>query len=634
MNYGFVKVGTAVTDITVADCRSNTDKIIAAMTEAEDRGVKLLCFPELGVTGYTCGDLFHQTVLLAAAERSVCEVAEASQGRDIVIVIGFPLRHRGKIYNCAAVIFNGDILGIVPKTHVPNYSEFYEGRYFTPAPAGNTMTVINGREVPFGSRLLFECANIPALTVAVEICEDLWVPDNPSVSHVKNGANVILNLSAGNETVGKAEYRRSLVSIQSAKLSCAYIYAGAGEGESTQDMVFSGHSIICEKGRVLAESTLFENSMQTADIDLERLVKERKRMNTSGSTLDDGYRLISFEYASTDNRFERAIGKYPFIPEAPERRAEVCREILTIQAVGLKKRLEHTRAKAAVIGVSGGLDSTLALLAAVKAFDMCSRSRRDIIAVTMPCFGTTQRTKTNAEMLCEQLGVTLRTVDISEAVRVHFRDIGQDENNYDVTFENAQARERTQVLMDIANQTGGLVIGTGDLSELALGWATYNGDHMSMYGVNASIPKTLIRHIVKFAADTAGEEGLRETLQNILDTPVSPELLPPENGDISQKTESIVGPYDLHDFFLYYMVRFGFAPQKILFMAEKAFDGMFEPELISSWLKIFMRRFFSQQFKRSCLPDGPKVGTVSLSPRGDWRMPSDAVAAEWLAELE
>ncbi|MDD6189016.1 MAG: NAD(+) synthase [Clostridiales bacterium] len=633
MNYGFVKVGTAVTEVTVADCKDNTKRIIAAINEASEKGVKVLCFPELSVTGYTCGDLFYQTVLLKAAERSVLEVAEASRSKDILVAIGFPYLYSGKIYNCAAVVFNGEILGIIPKTHVPNYAEFYEGRYFTPALERNMTATIGGREVPFGCKLLFSCSNIPGLVIGVEICEDLWVADNPSVVHAKNGANVIINLSAGDETIGKAAYRRSLVSVQSAKLSCAYIYAGAGEGESTQDMVFSGHSIICENGRVLAESKLFENSQQSADIDVERLIYERARANTSYSEPDAEYKLISFTFASTDNKFDRTIDKYPFVPQAEEKREEVCNEILTMQAIGLKKRLEHTHTKTAVIGVSGGLDSTLALLVAVKAFDMCKRSRKDIVAVTMPCFGTTARTKSNAEMLCEHLGVTLRTVNISEAVKVHFRDIGQAEDNYDVTFENAQARERTQVLMDISNQTGGMVIGTGDLSELALGWATYNGDHMSMYGVNASIPKTLIRHIVKFAADTAGEEGLAETLQNILDTPVSPELLPPDNGDISQKTENIVGPYDLHDFFLYYLVRFGFSPKKILFMAEKAFADMFEPDVIKAWLKIFIRRFFAQQFKRSCLPDGPKVGSVTLSPRGDWRMPSDAASEEWLAEI-
>ncbi|MBR6654429.1 MAG: NAD(+) synthase [Oscillospiraceae bacterium] len=624
MNYGFVKVGTAVTDITVADCKNNTQRIIETMNNAAERGVKVLCFPELCVTGSTCADLFYHTTLLNAAQRSVFEITEATCGKDILIAVGFPMQQGSKLYNCAAVIYEGEILGIVPQTHT--------NKYFAPAPDCSTKIVFGGREVPFGSNLIFSCDNIPNLAICVEIYEDLWAAENPSVSHAANGATIILNLAAGGETIGKADYRRSLVSVQSAKLSCAYIYAGAGEGESTQDMVFAGHSVICEKGRVLAESKLFENTLLTTDIDLDRLMYDRKKSNNAFA--DDYYKAIAFSYKSTDNKLERKIAQYPFIPDCIQRRNEVCEEALTIQAMGLKKRIEHTKAKSAVIGVSGGLDSTLAILVAAKAFDLCNRSRKDIIAVTMPCFGTTARTKSNAEKLCESLGVTLRTVDISDAVKVHFRDIGQAEDNYDVTFENAQARERTQVIMDIANQTGGFVIGTGDLSELALGWATYNGDHMSMYGVNASIPKTLIRHIVKYAADNAREEGLSEILQSILDTPVSPELLPPENGDISQKTESIVGPYDLHDFFLYYIVRYGFSPAKILYLAAYAFDGVFEYDVIKSWLKIFVRRFFTQQFKRSCLPDGPAIGTVSLSPRGAWSMPSDAIAAEWLAELD
>lgn len=624
MNFGFVKVGTAVPDIIVADCKNNTQRIIEAVNEAAARGVKVLCFPELCVTGSTCADLFYHTTLLNAAKRSVLEITNASCGKDMLVAVGFPLQHCGKLYNCAAVIYDGKMLGIVPQTHT--------GKYFAPAPEHNAEISFGDREVPFGSKLIFHCQNIPDLAVSVEIGKDLWSAESPSEKHTAAGAMVILNLAAGGEIIGKADYRRSLISVQSAKLSCAYIYAGAGEGESTQDMVFAGHSIICEKGRILAESKLFENSMQTTDIDLERLVYDRSK--SGYSSICDEYDIVSFSFASTDNKLKRKIAQYPFVPDCLQRRNAVCEEALTIQAMGLKKRIEHTKAKSAVIGVSGGLDSTLAILVAVKAFDMCNRSRKDIVAVTMPCFGTTARTKSNAEKLCESLGVTLRTVDISEAVKVHFKDIGQAEDNYDVTFENAQARERTQVLMDISNQTGGFVIGTGDLSELALGWATYNGDHMSMYGVNASIPKTLIRHIVKYAADTAREEGLGEILHSILDTPVSPELLPPENGDISQKTENIVGPYDLHDFFLYYIVRYGFSPAKVLHLAAHAFDGVFEYDVIKSWLKIFIRRFFAQQFKRSCLPDGPKIGTVSLSPRGDWSMPSDAIAAEWLAELE
>ena len=630
MNFGFIKAATYVIDTSVADCKNNTINIIEAVNEAVGRGVKILCFPELCITGYTCGDLFRQSTLIDAAKRSLIEIADASRGKDVLFAVGVPIAISGSLYNCAAIIFDGEILGIVPQTNIENE---YINRYFTDAPEVNSSVIINGREVPFGKNLIFNCTNFDNLAVAVEISEDLWAAKNPSQQHAANGATIILNLAAGSELIGRAAYRRSLVSVQSAKLSCAYIYAGAGEGESTQDNVYAGHSIICEKGKVLAESKLFENSMICADIDIERIIYDRTKLNGKSSYCAE-YANVPFAYTSTDNNLERKLPQYPFIPECAERRHEVCSEALTIQAMGLKKRIEHTKAKSIVIGVSGGLDSTLAILVAAKAIDMCHRPRTDIVAVTMPCFGTTARTKSNAEKLCDCLGTTLRTVDITEAVKVHFRDIGQAENNYDVTFENAQARERTQVLMDISNQTGGFVLGTGDLSELALGWATYNGDHMSMYGVNASIPKTLIRHIVKFAADQAGEGELAEILNNILDTPVSPELLPPENGDISQKTESIVGPYDLHDFFIYYIVRYGFSPAKILYMAEHAFEGVFETDIIKSWLKIFIRRFFAQQFKRSCLPDGPAIGSVSLSPRGSWHMPSDAIAREWLAELE
>ena len=629
MNFGFIKVGTYTTDISVADCKSNTDRIIAAVNEAAGRGVKILSFPELCITGYTCGDLFRQATLIEAAKRSLSELAEASRGIDVLFAVGLPVSHCGRLYNCAAVIYSGEVLGILPQTNTENE---YINRYFSAAPAVNGSVILGEKEIPFGKNLIFNCSNFTNLAISVEICEDLWSAQNPSQVHTANGATVIINLAAGGELIGKASYRRSLVSVQSAKLSCAYIYAGAGEGESTQDNVFAGHSIICENGKILAESKLFENTMICADIDLERICYNRSKVCAALDASAD-YKYVPFVFASTDNALERTIPQYPFVPECIDRRNEVCSEALDIQAMGLKKRIEHTKAKSIVIGVSGGLDSTLAILVAAKAMDMCKRPRTDIVAVTMPCFGTTARTKSNAEKLCQCLGVTLRTVDITEAVKVHFKDIGQAENNYDVTFENAQARERTQVLMDISNQTGGFVLGTGDLSELALGWATYNGDHMSMYGVNASIPKTLIRHIVKFTADMAGEGELAVILNNILDTPVSPELLPPENGDISQKTESIVGPYDLHDFFLFYIVRYGFSPAKILYMAEYAFKGVFEPDVIKSWLKIFIRRFFAQQFKRSCLPDGPAIGSVSLSPRGSWQMPSDAIAAEWLAEI-
>lgn len=628
MNYGFIKVGTYITDIAIADCKSNTERIIAAISEAASRGVKVLCFPELCITGYTCGDLFRQSVLLDAAKRSLLEITEASVGIDMLFAVGLPMQFKGKLYNCAAVIYSGRLLGIVPQT----YTDIeYRGRYFAAAPTENSSIVINGKEVPFGSNLIFNCENIENLTIAIEISTDLWASQNPSQQHTANGANVILNLAAGEEIIGKAAYRRSLVTVQSVKMSCAYVYASAGTGESTQDNVFAGHSLICENGRLLAESKLFENTMLYTDIDVDRISANFKKIPTFHTSYD--YTYIPFEFYSVDNRLDRIIPQYPFVPDCIDSRNKVCTEALEIQAIGLKKRIEHTKAKSVVVGISGGLDSTLAILAAAKAIDMCNRPRTDIIAVTMPCFGTTARTKSNAEKLCESLGVTLRIVDISEAVKVHFRDIEQAEDNYDVTFENAQARERTQVLMDISNQTGGFVLGTGDLSELALGWATYNGDHMSMYGVNASIPKTLIRHMVSFIADAAGEGELSKILNDILDTPVSPELLPPENGDIAQRTEKIVGPYDLHDFFLFYVVRYGFSPRKILYMAQHAFKGTFEADVIKYWLKIFIRRFFSQQFKRSCLPDGPAIGSVSLSPRGSWHMPSDALADEWLSEI-
>ena len=630
MNFGFIKVGTYVTDITVADCRRNTNRVIAAVDEAVSRGVKILCFPELCITGYTCGDLFRQSVLIDACKRSLMEIAGASIGKDILFTVGLPMQIQGRLYNCAAVIYSGKILGIVPQTCTETD---YRGRYFTSAPAESGSVVLDGYEIPFGRNLIFRCENIENLALAVEISTDLWAAQNPSQQHTANGATVILNLAAGAEIIGKAEYRRSLVTVQSAKLACAYVYAAAGAGESTQDNVFAGHSMICENGWLLVESKLFENTMLCADIDIERLANNRLNISAAPNKGCD-YKYISFGFKSINNCLERVIPQYPFVPDCINRRNEVCAEALEIQAIGLKKRIEHTKAKSVVIGISGGLDSTLAILAATKAIDMCNRPRTDIVAVTMPCFGTTERTKSNAEKLCECLGVTLRIVDISEAVRVHFRDIGQAEKNYDVTFENAQARERTQVLMDISNQTGGFVLGTGDLSELALGWATYNGDHMSMYGINASIPKTLIRHMVRFIADAAGEGELSQILIDILDTPVSPELLPPENGDIAQRTENIVGPYVLHDFFLFYVVRYGFSPRKILYMAQHAFKGTFEADVIKYWLKVFIRRFFSQQFKRSCLPDGPAIGSVSLSPRGSWHMPSDALADEWLTEIE
>ncbi|MBC8536535.1 NAD(+) synthase [Feifania hominis] len=634
MKHGFVKVAAGTPAVTVADCAANAERIAALMERAAADGVRLLALPELCLTGYTCADLFLQESLLGACERQLLRLAQASAGLPLITVVGAPLLWRGKLYNCAAVLYGGEILGVVPKSHLPNYGEFYERRHFTPAPDAVSAIRLGGRDCPFGANLLFRCAELPEFCFGVELCEDLWVPNPPSARQAEAGASVIVNCSASDETVGKAAYRRQLVKSQSARLVCAYLYADAGEGESTTDLVFSGHDIIAENGAILAEAAPFEQGYCVSEIDVMRLAGERRRMTTFAAGSEDGGRVVSFSMEPTDTALTRPVSKTPFLPEGEAERAERCREILSMQAHALKKRLDHTRAKSAVIGISGGLDSCLALLVSVRAMDLLGRPRADVLAVTMPCFGTTGRTRDNAVELCRRLGVSLREIDIKTSVYRHFEDIGHDLTKLDVTYENAQARERTQVLMDLANQTSGLVIGTGDLSELALGWATYNGDHMSMYGVNASIPKTLVRHMVATFALDADDEGLRAVLDDILDTPVSPELLPAADGEISQKTEHLVGPYELHDFFLYYAVRWGFSPRKVLRLAEYAFAGSYAADEILSWLRVFYRRFFAQQFKRSCLPDGPKVGSVALSPRGDWRMPSDASAALWLSELD
>lgn len=635
MKHGFIKAAAATCEIRVADCAFNADSIQTAMQEACTGGAKLLVFPELCITGYTCGDLFLQQPLLETAERALLQVAEASRGMSMLCVVGLPLAYRSKLYNCAAVLCGGEILGIVPKSNIPNYSEFYEQRHFTSAPAENGEIVIQGRRIPFGTKLVFACESAADFVLGVEICEDLWVPHPPSATHVLAGATVIANLSASDEVIGKADYRRMLVSSQSARLICGYVYADAGYGESTSDLVFSGHDLICENGTILKESKLFGTGVHFSEIDVQKLASERRRTTTFPAGAAEGYQVVPFDLDLQETKLTRPVARRPFVPDNAASRAQRCEEILAIQCEGLKKRIVHTGCKTIVVGISGGLDSCLALLVMERAMKQLGRPMEDIIAVTMPCFGTTKRTRSNAELLCEALGVTLRTIDIADAVKQHFKDIGQKEDCYDVVYENAQARERTQILMDVANQNGGLVIGTGDLSELALGWATYNGDHMSMYGVNASVPKTLVRHIVRYAADTAESKTLKNALCDILDTPVSPELLPAQqDGTISQKTEDIVGPYDLHDFFLYYMVRFGFSPEKIFRLCEYAFAEEFDRETILRWMKVFYRRFFSQQFKRSCLPDGPKVGTVTLSPRGDWRMPSDACAKIWLDESE
>ena len=632
MKDGFLKVACATPAIRVADTDYNAGQITDLIGRAAEAGAKLVLFPELCVTGYTCGDLFLQRTLKDGALDALHRIAEATGGSGLVAVVGCPLEVQDKLYNCAAVLSGGRVLGVVPKTFVPNYGEFYELRHFSPAPAETGVIRLWGQEVPFGTRLLFRQEEMPEFTLAAEICEDVWVPCPPSTDHCRAGATVIVNPSASDEIIGKSDYRRSLMRSQSARLLCGYLYADCGEGESTTDLVFAGHNLIAENGSILAESGLFTTGLTVTELDLQRLKQERARQNTFSPSCG-GYTVVPFSLPVEETRLTRPVAKSPFVPAEGKDLGERCETILSLQAAGLKKRLAHTGCKTAVLGISGGLDSTLALLVAVRAMDALGRSRKDIVAVTMPCFGTTARTKSNAMTLAEQLGVTLQSVDIADAVRIHFGDIGQREDVHDVTFENAQARERTQVLMDLANRLGGLVIGTGDLSELALGFATYNGDHMSMYGVNASVPKTLVRHLTRYEAERLGGQA-RDTLLDILDTPVSPELLPLVDGEVVQKTEDIVGPYELHDFFLYYMLRFGFSPKKIYRLAKYAFQGEYEDGVILHWLKMFYRRFFSQQFKRSCLPDGPKVGTVALSPRGDWRMPSDACAALWLNELE
>lgn len=647
MKFGYVKVCAATPDIRVADVAYNTENIIKAIKESTANGSQLTVFPELCVCGYTCGDLFNQPALLNAVEHALCEIAETTKDNRNFVFVGGPLRFRGRLFNCAVAIRGGKIISAIPKTYIPNYGEFYEKRYFSSFTDDlekidecNKIIDICGKTVIFAKNMLFfEDTEGSGLKIGVEICEDLWAPESPSIRQVKAGANIIVNLSASNETVGKAEYRRDLVKMQSAKLVCGYVYSDAGKGESTTDTVFAGHNLICENGEVLAESNLFENGLLYGEIDVQRLEYERSRMSSSffGGDYND-YLIDWFNWYDTDTKpfsdnieLIRKYPRYPFVPEKGlTERSEL---ILTIQSKGLEKRFEHTHSKTAVIGVSGGLDSALALLVTVRAFKSLGKDLKNIIAVSMPAFGTTSRTKSNSQNLCEALGVTFKTIPVGETVVEHFKDIGHDPNDINVTYENAQARMRTMVLMDIANDNGGLVIGTGDLSELALGWATYNGDHMSMYGVNAGVPKTLVKHLVAYEAEKLGGE-IEKTLTSILNTEISPELLPPDkNGNIAQKTEDLVGPYELHDFFLYYFVRCGFAPDKLLYVASQTFKGVYDTETIKKWLKKFIERFFAQQFKRSCMPDGVKVGSVALSPRGDWRMPSDAVSNLWLKNL-
>ena len=638
MRDGFIKVAAGTPEIRVADCTYNAQQCLTLMRQAAEQGVKVLCLPELCLTGYTCGDLFLQESLLQGAEDALAHIIRETKDLDLVTALGVPVRYHGKLFNCAAVLCRGALLGLVPKLNLPNYTEFYEGRWFTSGRAllGSDFCIpFAGQEnVEFSPGLIFRCADLPQLCIGVEICEDLWVADTPSTRLAQGGATLILNPSASDETVCKDDYRRTLLSATSGRLVCGYVYADAGWGESSTDLIYAGHSLIAENGTILAQRR-FETGLTVTELDLEKLCHERQRMSTFPADAPDLFPQY-FRLNVAETTLTRPVAKNPFVPADHGDRAARCQEILTLSALGLKKRLAHTGARTAVVGLSGGLDSTLALLITARAMAMLDRPMTDILAVTMPCFGTTSRTKSNAEILAERIGTTFDTVDIGDAVKVHFRDIGQSMDDLSVTFENGQARERTQVLMDLANRTGGMVIGTGDLSELALGWATYNGDHMSMYAVNAGIPKTLVRHLVAYVADEAEtrDPKLSAVLRDILDTPVSPELLPPKDGEIAQRTEELVGPYELHDFFLYYAVRWGFTPGKIYRLAQYALGDTYDNATLLRWLDNFYRRFFAQQFKRSCLPDGPKVGSVTLSPRGDWRMPSDACATLWRAQLE
>ena len=637
MNYGFVKVASAVPSVKVADCRYNILQIESLIAQAEGKGIEVICFPELSITAYTCGDLFSQQLLLDEAEMALISLLDFTRSLNIISIVGFPLPYRGTLLNCAAVIQKGKILGLVPKTYLPNYKEFYEQRWFTSGTTFPDSSVkICGQQVPLGNNLIFQSSNF---SFGVEICEDVWAPIPPSSIAALRGAEIIFNLSADNEGIGKHQYLKSLLAQQSARCLSGYVFSGCGFGESSQDLVFAGKAFIYENGSLLCEGERFSLKEQliTSEIDVERLRMERQ-VNTTFAANMNQCDLSQVRYIDTELivpkefKLSRTFDPSPFVPKG-EALNERCKEIFAIQTQGLAKRLVHTHAQNVIVGISGGLDSTLALLVCVKTFDLLGLSRKNIIGITMPGFGTTGRTYNNAINLMKELGITIREISIKEACLQHFKDLDIDPNVHDVTYENSQARERTQILMDAANQSNGLVIGTGDLSELALGWATYNGDHMSMYGVNASIPKTLVRHLVHWVAMQEMDDTCRETLLDIIDTPISPELIPAdENGEIQQKTEDLVGPYELHDFYLYYTLRFGFRPAKIYMIAQEAFKDSYTDEVIKKWLTIFFRRFFAQQFKRSCLPDGPKVGSCSLSPRGDWRMPSDASSASWLEE--
>ena len=637
-NFGFLKVAAAIPHVRVGDCDYNTERMAALADEAARRGVEIVVFPELGVTGYTCGDLLLHPALLDDADQALEELVRSTRKLPLVAIVGAPLRHGETLYNCAVVFTQGRILGVVPKTYIPGYSEFYEPRWFASgAGISEEQIDVAGQQADFGTDLTFA---VNGAEFGIELCEDLWTPVPPSSHTAQNGARVIFNLSASPEAVGKHDYLRQLVAQQSGRTISAYVYCSAGFGESSTDLVFAGNALIAENGVILREGERFslDEQLITADVDLERLAFERRR-NTSfrlnESDMENTVIEMEIPEGMRPDRIDRDIDPMPFVPHEEGRRNERCEEIFQIQSHGLARRLAHTRCSKAVIGISGGLDSTLALLVTARTFDKLGLDRRGIIGITMPGFGTTDRTYRNALELMRELGVTQREIPIREACMQHFRDIGLDPADRSAAYENAQARERTQILMDVANMEGGLVVGTGDLSELALGWATYNGDQMSMYGVNASVPKTLVRHLVRWVADTERDEATRSTLLDIVATPVSPELLPADaDGQIAQKTEDLVGPYELHDFFLYHFLRAGYGPAKIHRLAEQAFDGRFDAETIRHWLEVFVRRFFTQQFKRSAMPDGPKVGSVALSPRGDWRMPSDATAAAWMRELE
>jgi NAD+ synthase (glutamine-hydrolysing) len=638
-NYGYIRVGSACPNIKVADVPYNEKEILKLLDEALNKNISVLIFPELCITGYTCADLFFQTTLLRETLESIENIRLSSMTKSIFFVIGAPIAYNGQLFNCSVIIHGGKILGIVPKTYLPNYNEFYEQRWFSSAKTIPADTIqINGETIPFGTDLLFTHKTFPLVKIGIEVCEDLWSAIPPSSYAALSGATLILNGSASNEVVGKSSYRKKLIEQQSARTVTAYAYASSGYGESTTDVVFGGHCLIYENGRFLKESERFilDSSLIYEDIDFEMLTNERMKKNAFFDTdLIQSYREIVFQPKDKEFTLDREIYPYPFVPKDPTQRNLHCEEIFSIQTLGLAKRLDHIGAKKVVLGISGGLDSTLALLVCVKTFDLLHIQRENIIGVTMPGFGTTDRTYNNAISLMKELGITSQEISIKEASLLHFQDIGHDPSIHDVTYENVQARERTQILMDLSNKVGGIVIGTGDLSELALGWATYNGDHMSMYAVNASIPKTLVRYLINWVADHEMENTTKEILMDVLDTPVSPELLPPsESGEIQQKTEEVVGPYELHDFYLYQMMRYGFSPRKVLKLAEMAFGSMYTQEHLLQWLKKFYYRFFSQQFKRSCLPDGPKVGSICLSPRGDWRMPSDAVVKIWINELE